>query len=93
MMNSPLFDRDRVSRYDLHELLRTFHTRFVAVVPEASPCPACAQAEGDYTESNAPVLPVRACTNPHGCSCWYLALPPGRAGGWYVRLMPGRGCA
>lgn len=34
-------------------------------------CPACRAAEGEFLKSETPALPVRGCSHPHGCRCFY----------------------
>jgi hypothetical protein len=34
-------------------------------------CPACQEMQGSYQKDHLPVLPVKGCSNPHGCRCFY----------------------
>jgi hypothetical protein len=34
-------------------------------------CPACLAAEGEFAKEAAPSLPVRGCSHPRGCRCFY----------------------
>jgi hypothetical protein len=34
-------------------------------------CPACRQAQGEYTKENVPHRPVEGCSHSLGCRCYY----------------------
>jgi hypothetical protein len=34
-------------------------------------CPACLAAEGEFPKDAVPSLPVRGCSHPRGCRCFY----------------------
>ncbi|GAP14206.1 double zinc ribbon [Longilinea arvoryzae] len=40
------------------------------VVPDNA-CPACQAVEGTYPKETVPTLPVKGCSCPHGCTCFY----------------------
>jgi hypothetical protein len=45
--------------------------RRVVVVKEPHPCPACIELAEAYDRRNLPELPVRRCSRPGRCTCWY----------------------
>lgn len=46
--------------------------RGVRVAVHEDACPACQQVRGSYPLDHAPRLPVKGCSNPQGCRCFYV---------------------
>ncbi|MEN4040765.1 MAG: zinc ribbon domain-containing protein [Anaerolineaceae bacterium] len=34
-------------------------------------CPACQNMRATYQKDQVPILPVKGCSHPHGCRCFY----------------------
>jgi hypothetical protein len=34
-------------------------------------CPACEEVQGSYQKDQLPILPVKGCSHPQGCRCFY----------------------
>ena len=34
-------------------------------------CPVCAEAQGAYPKSEAPIIPIEGCSHAQGCRCFY----------------------
>ena len=43
----------------------------VRVLASADACPACQSATGEFAKDALPDLPVRGCSHPMGCRCFY----------------------
>jgi hypothetical protein len=46
----------------------------IRLVVSEDACPACQEFAGNYAKDEAPALPVRGCSNPDGCKCFYEPL-------------------
>jgi len=46
----------------------------IRLVVPADACPACQAVEGTYPKDEVPVLPVKGCSCPHGCTCFYAPM-------------------
>jgi hypothetical protein len=34
-------------------------------------CPACQEMQGSYQKDMLPILPIKGCSHPQGCRCFY----------------------
>ncbi len=46
----------------------------IRLVVSDEACPACQEIAGNYPKDEAPALPVRGCSSPDGCRCFYEPL-------------------
>jgi predicted amidophosphoribosyltransferase len=55
----------------LAKLLKNPRVSRVRLIVASDACPACRAMEGDYKKDQVPELPVRGCSHPSGCRCFY----------------------
>lgn len=55
----------------LKRMLENPRISYVRVAVSQDCCPACRKLEGSYAKDSAPKLPVRNCSHPLGCRCFY----------------------
>jgi RNA polymerase subunit RPABC4/transcription elongation factor Spt4 len=46
----------------------------VRIVVDDDACPVCQQMRGSYPLDQVPTLPVKGCSHPQGCRCFYAPL-------------------
>jgi hypothetical protein len=55
----------------LRQLLANERVSRVRLIVSDDGCPACRQAEGEFTKDRVPELPVPGCSHAQGCRCFY----------------------
>ena len=55
----------------LKRLRQNSRVLVIRLVIPADACPACQAVEGTYPKDKVPALPVKGCSCPHGCTCFY----------------------
>lgn len=43
----------------------------VIVATYDNACPACLEHQGAFPKDSAPILPIKGCSHPNGCRCFY----------------------
>lgn len=46
--------------------------KYVVIIAPANACPACQGLVGTYPKDEVPRLPIEYCSNPNGCTAYYL---------------------
>lgn len=55
----------------LKRLRQNSRVLVIRLVIPVDACPACQAVEGTYPKDKVPALPVKGCSCPHGCTCFY----------------------
>lgn len=58
----------------LQRLLQNQRVLLVRLIVATDACPACQAVEGTYPKDKVPTLPVKGCSCPQGCTCFYEPL-------------------
>jgi hypothetical protein len=55
----------------LKRLLENPRIKSIGLAISHDACPACSSVQGTYEKGEAPLLPVKGCSHPLGCRCFY----------------------
>lgn len=56
----------------LKEMQANPRVKYIVVIVPGDACPACRNLTGTYPKDQVPRLPIEACSNPHGCTAYYM---------------------